>query len=277
MKIDFHVHITPPDITADFKRYAENEPYFYMMSQSKVNKFAEAEDVLEMLDKNNFDKAVVFGFAFRDIGLCRYVNDYVIEKTKQYPEKLAGFAVTPPVKEAYKEIERCFNLGLKGVGELFPEGQEIDLENENAVKTITQACREFNLPLLIHANEGVGHLYPGKAGTTLKQIENFIMNNPDLKIILAHLGGGLLFYETMKEIKNGFVNVHYDISAAPFLYDFRIYNIIKALGIADNILFGSDFPLLAPSRYLNDINKSDLTDNEKKLILCDNAEKLLNI
>ena len=277
MKIDFHVHITPPDIIKNCNKYAEREPYFCALSQSKVNKFATAEDVEETLNKNNFDRAVVFGFAFRDIGLCRYVNDYVIEKTKQYPEKLTGFAVAPPVKEAYKEIERCFNSGLKGVGELFPEGQEIDLENESEVKTITEACREFNLPLLLHANEGVGHFYAGKSKTTLKQIETFVLNNPDLKIILAHLGGGLLFYETMKEIKKGFSNVYYDISAAPFLYDYRIYNVIKALGIAGKILFGSDFPLLAPSRYFSDLNKSDLSEDEKKLILGDNAKKLLNI
>jgi predicted TIM-barrel fold metal-dependent hydrolase len=248
-----------------------------MISQSKINKFANAEDVLLMLDKNNFDKAVVFGFAFRDIGLCRYVNDYVIEKIKQYPEKLIGFAVAPPLKEAYKEIERCFNSGLKGVGELFPEGQGIDLENENSAKTIMRACGDFDIPLLLHANEGVGHFYAGKTKTTLKQIETFVLNNPDLKIILAHLGGGLLFYESMKEIKKNFSNVYYDISAAPFLYDYRVYNMIKALGVADKILFASDFPLLASSRYLNDLNKSDLSENEKKLILGDNAKKLLNI
>ncbi|MCL2277595.1 MAG: amidohydrolase family protein [Treponema sp.] len=277
MKIDFHVHITPPDIISDLKKYARNEPYFSMLSRSKVNKFASAEDVIIALEKNNFDRAVVFGFAFRDIGLCRYVNDYVIEKTKQYPCKLTGFAVTPPVKDAYKEIERCYNAGLKGVGELFPEGQGIDLENKSSSKTITRACAEFNIPLLLHANEGVGHSYPGKTKTTLKQIQAFVMSNPDLKIILAHLGGGLLFYESMKEIKIGFKNVYYDISAAPFLYDYRVYNVIKALGIADKILFASDFPMLSPSRYLNDINKSDLPENEKKLILGDNAEKLLNI
>jgi len=274
MRIDSHVHITPPDISANWEKYAGNEPYFSLISGSKVNKFASAEDVITMLDKNNFDKAVVFAFAFRDPGLCRYVNDYVIEKVREFPQRLVGFAVTPPGNESGKEINRCFCAGLKGVGELFPQGQEFNPENKKETEAITGACKELDIPLLLHVNENVGHSYPGKTDISLKQIETFVTNNPDLKIILAHFGGGLLFYETMKEIRKSFANVYYDISGAPFLYDYRIYNMINALGICDRILFASDFPILSPSRYFNDLEKSNLTENEKQLIFGKNAERL---
>ena len=277
MKIDSHVHITPPDIIADWEKYAQKEAYFSLISRSKANKFASAEDVTAMLDKNNFDKAVVFGFAFRDAGLCRYVNDYVIEKVKQFGERLIGFAVVPPCKNAENEIERCYNAGLKGAGELFPGGQEFNPENELKTKNITDACKALDIPLLLHANEGVGHSYPGKTGISLRQLETFVINNPELKIILAHFGGGLLFYETMKEIKESFNSVYYDISCAPFLYDYRIYNMIQALGICGKILFGSDFPLLSPSRYFDDLEKSNLSEDEKQFILGKNAKRLLKI
>jgi len=277
MKVDSHVHVTPPDMIANWKKYAENEPYFSMISHSKVNKFAQAEDVIASLEKNNIDRAVIFGFAFCDLGLCRYVNDYVIEKVKQFPEKLSGFAVVPPCAGAAAEIERCYHAGLKGVGELFPEGQKIDLENNNQTKEITGRCKELNIPLLLHANESVGHHYPGKTNITLRQLEMFILNNPGLKIILAHFGGGLLFYETMKEIKENFSNVYYDTSIAPYLYDLRIYNVVKALGICEKILFGSDFPILQPMRYYKAINESTLSDEEKRLIFGVNAQKLLGL
>ncbi|MCL2214090.1 MAG: amidohydrolase family protein [Treponema sp.] len=277
MRIDCHVHITPPDIAANWEKYAQKEPYFSLISRSKVNKFATAENVIEMLDKNNFNKAVVFGFAFRDIGLCRYVNNYVIEKINEFPQRLIGFAVVPPGKESGNEIYRCYNEGLKGVGELFPQGQEFNPENKKETDTITCACKELDIPLLLHSNEEVGHYYPGKTNITLKQMETFVTNHPDLKIILAHFGGGLFFYETMKEIKNGFSNVYYDISGAPFLYDYRIYNMINALGISKRILFGSDFPILSPLRYFTCLEKSNLTENEKQLIFGKNAEKLFSI
>jgi len=277
-RIDFHVHITPPDIIANWEKYAEKEEYFSLLSRGKGNKFAAAEDVIAALNKDGtVEKAVVFGFAFRDIGLCRYVNDYVIEKTRQYPEKLTGFAVTPVLRgeETAKEIERCFKNGLAGVGELFPEGQGFDLENRAQTESLRGACLEFSLPLLLHANEPVGHFYPGKTEVSLRQLETFVSNNPDLKIILAHFGGGLLFYETMSEIKEKFRNVYYDTAASPFLYDSRIYRAIKALGLCEKILFGSDFPLLAPSRYLPALEESGLDDEEKRLILGGNAQILL--
>ena len=278
MKIDFHVHITPPDIIADWQKYAEKEEYFALLSRSGNNKFATAEDVIASLEAGAFDRAVVFGFAFRDAGLCRYVNDYVIEKAGEYPEKLTGFMVTPARgRESAKEIERCFRGGLAGVGELFPAGQGFDLEDKAQMRPLAGACRELSLPLLLHANEPVGHYYPGKTDVSLKQIETFAADNPDLKIILAHWGGGLLFYETMGEIKEKLRNVYYDTAATPFLYDYRIYRAAKALGLCEKILFGSDFPLLEQSRYLPAMEESGLDAEEKLLILGENARKLLGI
>ena len=278
MKIDSHVHITPPDIIANWQKYAEKEPYFSLLSNAKYNKFASADEVCAMLEKEGLDKAVVFGFAFRDLGLCSYVNDYVIESVKKFPDKLIGFTVVPPAgKEAAKEIERCYNAGLKGVGELFPAGQEIDLKNKEATIDITGACTELGIPLLLHANESVGHNYIGKTNIPIQNIETFISNNPNLKIILAHCGGGIFLYEAMKEVKEEFKNVYYDIAITPFLYDERIYNAAKALGLREKILFGSDYPILPPSRYMDGIGKSILSEEEKNLILGGNAVKLLGI
>lgn len=282
MTVDFHVHITPADIINNWRKYEEKEPHFSMISRSKVNKFAAAEDVIAMMSakegQEGFDKAVIFGFAFRDIGLCRYVNDYVIETIKQFPDKLIGFAVVPPGgKETAVEIERCHDAGLKGVGELFPAGQSIDLEDKKRTETITDICKERNIPLLLHANESVGHQYVGKTDMPLKQLETFVVNNPGLKIVFAHWGGGIFIYETMREIKEAFTNVYYDTSITPFLYDERIYRAANALDICDKILFGSDFPIISPYRCIETLNKSGIPDNEKQLILGGNACKLLNI
>jgi len=278
MKIDSHVHITPPDIIANWQKYAEKEPYFSLLSNAKYNKFVSADEVCAMLEREGFDKAVVFGFAFRDMGLCSYVNNYVIESVKKLPDKLIGFAVVPPAgKEAAKEIERCYNAGLKGAGELFPAGQEIDLESKEATIDITGACTELGIPLLLHANESVGHDYAGKTNIPIQHIETFISNNPNLKIILAHWGGGIFLYEAMKEIKEKFKNVYYDTAVTPFLYDERIYNAAKALGLCEKILFGSDFPILPPSRYTEGLEKSALSEEEKIMILGENAQKLLLI
>jgi len=279
MKIDFHVHITPPEISANWEKYAQEEPYFSMLCRSKFNKFASAEDAVEMLNDCGFDRAVVFGFAFKDAGLCRYVNDYVIEKTKQFSEKFTGFAVVPPsCQDAKKEIERCYNAGLKGVGELFPAGQNFNIDNQEEVSVLAGVCKEADIPVLFHANEPVGHNYTGKTNISLKQLETFVINNPDINIILAHWGGGLFFYETMMEVRDSFRNVYYDTAITPFLYDAGVYRTVKAVNLCEKILFGSDFPLLSPSRYINAINEeSGFSADEIEKILGGNALRLLKI
>ena len=221
-----------------------------MLSKNPHNKYASAEDIVVALDKENFDRAVVFGFAFKDQGLCRLVNDYVIEKVRQFPEKLTGFiSVSPNAKGAEKETDRCFAAGLRGIGELYPDGQGFNIDIERETRAIAGVCIERDIPLILHTNEPVGHDYIGKNNIPLKKIEQFVNNNQKLNIVLAHFGGGLLFYETMKEIKEKFRNVYYDTAAMPFLYDLRIYQAVKALGLCEKILFGSDLPPLTTAGF----------------------------
>jgi len=276
MKIDFHVHITPPEIINNWKKYAKKEKYFSLLSKNPHNKYACAEDIVSGLNDSGFDRAVVFGFAFKDQGLCRFVNDYVIESVRLFPGKLTGFiSVSPNEKGVEKEIERCFAAGLKGVGELYPDGQGFNIDNKKETRAVTNACIERDIPLILHVNEPVGHDYVGKNNISLKKIEKFVNNSQNLKIVLAHFGGGIIIYEAMKEIKESFRSVYYDTAAAPFLYEPRIYNAAKALGLCGKILFGSDFPLLPPSRYMSGVGKSALSTEEKHFILGANAEKLL--
>jgi len=273
-KIDFHVHVTPPEIAEHWQKYAGKEPYFSLLSQSPRNKFASAEDVVAMLDESGFDKAVVFGFAFMDMGLCRLVNDYVIDSVRRFPGRLIGFmSVSPNEAGMEKEIDRCHSAGLMGVGEMFPEGQGVSIDDPEQTRALCGACLERNLPLILHANEPVGHHYPGKTAVGLRQLERFIENSGGLRIVLAHWGGGMMFYESMPEMREKLRNVYYDTAATPFLYDEGIYRAALVLGLWEKILFGSDYPLLPPSRYLPSL--AILPPPIRDRILGGNAEKVL--
>lgn len=276
MKIDSHVHLTPPDLIRDWEKIAAKEPYFKLLSESPVNKFATAEQAVAALEEDAFDKAIVFGFAFQDLGLCRYVNDYVAEKCGEYPERLIGFAVLPPQDPgAEAELVRCAGKGLGGVGELYPEGQGFQLDSHREMSSLGHICQELGFPVMVHLNEPVGHAYAGKTRTSLAEAEAFAANFPQLKIILAHWGGGLFFYELMKEVSDRLQNVYYDTAASVFLYGYKVYNAVQALGLTHKILFGSDYPLLPPRRYFADLDRSSLDKAEKEAILGKNAWSLL--
>ncbi|MFH1833927.1 MAG: amidohydrolase, partial [bacterium] len=75
----------------------------------------DAEEVLTHMDTAGVETSIVFGFAFKDQGLCRMVNDYVIDSVGRYPSRLAGLAcVSPAQPGGATELERCLDAGLRG-------------------------------------------------------------------------------------------------------------------------------------------------------------------
>ncbi len=72
-------------------------------------------------------------------------------------------------------------------------------------------------------------------------------------------------------------NVFFDTAASPFLYHPQIYHQVTQLVGADRILFGSDYPLLRPSRLLKEVKSLGLPEEIERLILYRNAQRLLGI
>ena len=139
-------------------------------------------------------------------------------------------------------------------------------------------CAHFDVPVLVHTNEPVGHDYPGKNPTTLAQIYRFLKAYPKNKIILAHWGGGLLFYALMKkEVKEVLLNVWFDTAASPYLYETDIYRVAVEIVGDDKILMGSDYPLLTPRQYLAEMAAAGLPSRSFKKIAGENAARLLGI
>ena len=119
-------------------------------------------------------------------------------------------------------------------------------------------------------------MYPGKSENTLAQIYDIVRRFPDNKIVLAHWGGGVFFYALLKkEVRDALKNVWLDTAASPFLYDPAIYrHAVTILGV-EKILFGTDFPLIKPSRYFKEFEEAGLTPEEKTAICGNNAKALL--
>ena len=248
--IDFHVHVYPPEIIQNSELISKSEPYFNALTHNKVHRWATVDELLSNMTENGVERSVIFGFAFQDLGLCRICNDYVISAVKNYPKQLSGFCVVPPSARGFEaEIIRCAEQGLIGVGELFPEGQGFDITDKRETQSLAGILEELGMPLLLHTAEPVGHDYVGKGNIGPKEAAVFCSNNPELKVIFAHLGGGLWLYELMPEMKEILANAYYDLAALPWLYKPEILIAIKGAGLIEKFLFGSDFPILNPQRY----------------------------
>lgn len=272
--IDVHVHITSPEISKNADKVADKEPYFALLSGNPKNKFATGEQVAEEMLSCGITESIVFGFSFMDMGLCKEANDYTAEVIKNHPELIGFMVVSPTDKNVEAEIDRCMAMGLRGIGEIFPNGQNFPIDDFKITKNFGGLLKERGLPVIIHTNEPVGHYYPGKTNTTPHEAAKFACDHPDLKILFAHLGGGLLFYELMPEMKKGLKNVFYDTAALPFLYNTAIYNSAVSIGVMDKLLFGSDYPLLSPRRYFDGI-KSTLSDGYIDMLFYENAMRFI--
>jgi len=225
------------------------------------------------------DKAVVFGFPWRDLSLSKMNNDHVLEAVAKYPDRFIGFCCMDPSNPgAEKEAERCFDEGLAGIGELAFYGKGIEGSDLDNLEPFMILCREKESPIMIHTNEPVGHIYPGKTPNTLAQIYGLIKRYPENRIVLAHWGGGIFFYMLLKkEVREAFKNIYFDTAASPYLYSPAIYRYALGLAGAEKILFGSDFPLLKPSRYVMEFSQAGLQKEEIEKICGQNAAALLKL
>ena len=279
MIIDFHTHIVPPRIKKNRSKYIDSDSCFVILYSSPNAKLATADELIASMDKDGVDISVVLNIGWTTHELCVETNDYILESIARYPKRLIGFCTVQPqsLGAALDEIERCAKGGIRGVGEMRPDMQLLDLRDKEMMQHFIEVITKHNLILLTHVSEPVGHEYPGKGGITPDILYPLITSFPDLTLICAHWGGGLPFYALMPEVKKAMSNVFFDTAASPFLYSPQIYNQVIQLVGADRILFGSDYPQLAQSRLLKEVKSLDLPEETESLILSGNAQKLLGI
>jgi hypothetical protein len=289
MIIDAHIHFAPPELAARLDQFTRDEPYWgLLMGPGSPQGWASAERMIEDMDAAGIDKVVVMGQYRRRHEGCVEANDEALALMRRYPDRVVAFAMVQPKagRAALDELERCVDGGMRGVGELGPYGQGYRLDDPDFL-ALVEACIERGLPVNLHTNEEVGRYYAGKATTPLRHIYRLAERYPELKLILAHWGGGLLFYEMMPAAQKTLRNVRYDTAASPLLFPTeRIFPAALAAVDHRKLLYASDYPLrLYPRRqaepdfrpFLAEIDALGLVDEVRADILGLNAARALGI
>lgn len=275
--IDMHTHLLPEEVQKNRLHFCRRDESFRLLYENPRARLASLEDLLKNMDRYGIEKSVICGFPWADQGLCREGNDYLLYCYSLYQQRLIPFISfsLASVRLARREIERTLTKGIGGIGEIaFYQGR-ITEEKRQKLISIIKPFTSHRIPLLLHTNEPVGHIYPGKSLSSLKEIYQIIKALPNQPIILAHWGGGFFFYELMPEVAQAARHVYYDTAASPFLYHPKIYSVaIDILG-PDKILFGSDYPLISPGRYFAEMERSGLPAHLQNKIKKLNFQKLL--
>lgn len=280
MIIDSHTHLFPGPVKKDRSLFFGGEPEFALLYDSPKAKICSAEELIQAMDLHGVDAAIVSGFPWRNPEYAKKNNDIVIEAVHTHPGRIYGLACFDAAwNGAAREACRCIDAGLSGAGELAFYLSGIDKKALEQLAPVMEVLLEKgNLPCMIHTNEPIGHSYPGKTPITLEQIDSLAKAFPNNRIILAHWGGGIFFYQVMKkQMKERLKNIWYDTAASVFLYDPKVYDIAACSGIIDKVLFGTDFPLVTPGRCMADLDRSGLSEKEKKGVLGENARALYRL
>ena len=277
--VDTCTHAMPPQFSHDRASIFRLDRTFRRLFADPKAKLADAQNLIASMEKSGIDVSVCAGFGWTDPGVARESNNYNLKMSRLHPKRLIPFCSVNPLwgQEAVNEIQRCYEAGAKGIGELHPDTQGILDADLSVLAPVLDIARQLDIPVLIHASEPVGHGYPGKGTVTPELLMALVKAYPDNKLIFGHFGGGLPFYGLMNEVRSALSNVYFDSAAFPFLYRPEIFEVVaRAIG-SEKILFASDFPLVSQKRSLKEFKAAKMTDEQSHKILGDNAAQLLNI
>lgn len=249
--VDAHVHLFPPDVITCRDDYCARDDWFGVThSTFPIERFPQVETLLASMDMAGIDVAVIAAWPWRDQGICRLHNDFLAEICAREPRLAWLGIVNPGQPGAVEELERARRLGASGIGELNADAQGFAWEDEGALREVAEIATTLDFPLMAHVSEPVGHDYPGKGTATPPRILAFVEQHPDLRLVAAHWGGGLPFYELMPEVGLAMRNVSYDSAASTYLYRHDIFDVVTRIVGPERVLWGSDYPVLGQRRFL---------------------------
>ena len=277
MVIDAHVHLLPDAVRKDRAPFCSSDPAFCSLYESKNARLASETDIIDYLDRSGIDKAVVFGFPWRDPELVTRNNDEIWAFHDRFPERVIPFAVLPPAggDAARLEAERTLLAGFRGLGELAAYEGGWNRKNLELLAPSLEVAAAEGAPVVLHVNEPVGHEYPGKIAVDFSGLVQLIQRFDNLDFIVAHWGGGIFFYGLMPEVARILSRTYVDTAAGPYLYSPAIFDIARRIIGPERILFGSDFPLLPADRYIKQMDEAGIEQSVRDGILGGNAERLL--
>ncbi|MBI1775792.1 MAG: amidohydrolase [Proteobacteria bacterium] len=217
-----------------------------------------------------------------EMGHWRIANEEVAELASEHSDALIPFASIDPakgkmgVREARRLIEEYGVRGFK----FHPSAQGF-YPNDRKAYGLYEVIAGAGLPALFHTGQtGVGANMPGGGGIRLKYsnpiyLDDVAVDFPSLTIILAH--PSFPWQDEALAVATHKPQVHIDLSGwSPKYFPANLVQYANTL-LKHKVLFGSDFPVFTPDRWLADFATVNIKPEVRPLILKENAIKLLKL
>jgi len=226
--------------------------------------------------------AVVFDIDEETATGVKASNDDVAAIVRRSEGLFVGLGSVDPWKgvAAVQEAVRCHQLGLKGI-KLMPITQRFFL-NERRFYPLWDTCQSLGLILLVHTGTtAIGAGSPGGRGLQLKYgqpvpaLDDVAADFPQLTIIAAHPGWP--WHLELLAVARHKANVYIDLSGwSPKYLPEEVVRYLNSV-MPDKFLFGSDYPLLTPERWLRDFAALPIKEAVRSKVLYENACRLFGV
>jgi predicted TIM-barrel fold metal-dependent hydrolase len=209
-------------------------------------------------------------------------NDEVVEQAAANNDIVIPFASVHPDRgeDGARLAERLITEG--GVrGFKFHPNAMAFFPNDRKAYDLYEVLNEHRTPALFHTGQsGAGAGTRGGGGMRLKysnplHLDDVAADFPDMPIILAH--PSFPWQEEALAVAVHKPQVYLELSGwSPKYFPPILVQYANTL-LRDKVLFGSDFPLITPERWLSDLEKTGIRDEVKPGLLKDNAVRLLGL
>jgi predicted TIM-barrel fold metal-dependent hydrolase len=215
-------------------------------------------------------------------GTPRLSNDEVAAFAADNADIAIAFASINPNRGAdgVHEAKRLVADGLVKGLKLHPPIQEF-YPNERIAYPLYEVFAEARLPVVFHTgHSGIGTGMRGGGGIRLKYgnpmpIDDVAVDFPDMPIVMAH--PSFPWQDEAISICLHKPQVYIDLSGwSPKYFSPTLVQYANSL-LKHKVMFGSDYPMLTPDRWLSDFQALPIKDEVRPLILKENAIKLLNL
>jgi predicted TIM-barrel fold metal-dependent hydrolase len=262
MIIDIHTHCFP-DILAP-------KAISFLAKKGNVSPFADGTlaKLKKLMAEAKVDKSVILPIATKP-EQTPVINRWAKDVSDH---QIINFGTLHPDFSKWQdEIKWLQEQGIKGI-KFHPEYQNFFVD-EPRIFRFYEKIFDAGLIIIFHAGIDVG--FPDTCHCTVKRLKKVIDSFSGAVIIAAHMGGYNL-WEEVSEVLVG-KNIYFDTSFSFHkLGAANMKKIIRAHG-ADKILFGTDSPWTKPGTEIQNLKSLNLSSEELRLILGDNAKRILNL
>jgi predicted TIM-barrel fold metal-dependent hydrolase len=271
--IDMHVHLEPEvDNIVD----AAAKKYFGDSGAARDHK-----GTAEYYRSRNIG-FVVFTVDEKLTGKPFVSNDVVVHFATENADIAIPFASIDPHRgaEGVTEARRLLSTGIVRGLKLHPPVQQF-FPSDRLAYPLYEVFAEARLPVIFHTgHSGIGTGLRGGGGVRQKYgnplpIDDVAVDFSDMPIIMAH--PSFPWQDEAISICLHKPNVYIDLSGwSPKYFAPQLIQYANTL-LKNKVLFGSDYPLITPDRWMADFEKTSIREEVRPLILKENACKLLGI